>query len=239
MASWSPLKILHTNDFHGKLDHARFQNLLELRAECDLYFDCGDAVAAGNIALPIGKDPVWHRLHELRCNAMVIGNRETNLSWSTMKAKVKGAKTPLLCLNFSAGQEQNVIGKTLRISIPKLKVLVIGLSVPMITERMAAKHITALRWTQPAAAARDFFDRETKDWDYCIALTHIGLSNDRQLAAKCPEIDLILGGHSHHHLERPEMVGKTAICQTGSHGRFAGIHTVSADSVETRLIPLN
>jgi 2',3'-cyclic-nucleotide 2'-phosphodiesterase (5'-nucleotidase family) len=57
-----------------------------------------------------------------------------------------------------------------------------------------------------------------------IALTHIGFKKDVELAQRCPEIDLILGGHSHTVLEEPAMVGKTAICQTGSHGRFGGVY---------------
>jgi 2',3'-cyclic-nucleotide 2'-phosphodiesterase (5'-nucleotidase family) len=74
--------------------------------------------------------------------------------------------------------------------------------------------------------------------DLLIALTHIGLSNDKKLAEACPEIDLILGGHSHTVLDAPLMIGKTAICQTGSHGRFFGRYVWSEGAlVEAELIP--
>ncbi len=49
-----------------------------------------------------------------------------------------------------------------------------------------------------------------------IALTHIGIKQDRELAEKVEGIDLILGGHTHVITEEPERVGKTAIIVMGS-----------------------
>lgn len=33
--------------------------------------------------------------------------------------------------------------------------------------------------------------------DIIIVLSHCGLNVDRKIAAKCPNVDLIVGGHSH------------------------------------------
>jgi 2',3'-cyclic-nucleotide 2'-phosphodiesterase (5'-nucleotidase family) len=44
------LRILHTNDLHGTLGGACMERLRLLREECDLYFDSGDAIKAGNLA---------------------------------------------------------------------------------------------------------------------------------------------------------------------------------------------
>ena len=44
--------------------------------------------------------------------------------------------------------------------------------------------------------------------DCLIALTHIGFKTDQQLAAECPEIDIILGAHSHTVLEIPVRAGE-------------------------------
>ena len=38
---------------------------------------------------------------------------------------------------------------------------------------------------------------KAKGVNIIIVLSHCGLSIDRILAAKCPEIDVIVGGHSH------------------------------------------
>ncbi len=51
--------------------------------------------------------------------------------------------------------------------------------------------------------------------DMLVAMTHIGYNNDVTLAERCPAIDLIIGGHSHTHLENAETVNTVLIAQTG------------------------
>ncbi len=41
-------------------------------------------------------------------------------------------------------------------------------------------------------------------------------------ATACPEINLIVGGHSHRKLETPLQVGETLIVQAGDYGRWLG-----------------
>jgi 5'-nucleotidase len=47
-----------------------------------------------------------------------------------------------------------------------------------------------------------------------IALTHCRRPADEELAAKVPQIDLILGGHDHHSLMK--VVNKIPIIKSGS-----------------------
>src|SRR3982751_3616415 len=94
------LRILHTNDFHGMLDERREQTLRELRKDVDVYFDCGDCIKAGNLAIPLKPDPVWSRLAALDCTASVLGNRETHPLETPFKAKIAGATHALLCGNM-------------------------------------------------------------------------------------------------------------------------------------------
>ena len=51
--------------------------------------------------------------------------------------------------------------------------------------------------------------------DIFLALTHIGLRNDRNLAENYPEFDLIIGGHSHNLLEEAIIVNGVLIAQAG------------------------
>jgi 5'-nucleotidase len=44
--------------------------------------------------------------------------------------------------------------------------------------------------------------------DIIVALTHLSLAEDQQLAANVPEIDLILGGHEHENIEQWRLVGR-------------------------------
>ena len=63
--------------------------------------------------------------------------------------------------------------------------------------------------------------------DGIVALTHIGVDKDRKLVDKTRFIDLVVGGHSHTALFKPEWATNNKkrlvpIVQTGEHGRFVG-----------------
>ena len=111
--------------------------------------------------------------------------------------------------------------------------------VPMVTERMATQAASAYLWDPPIAAATILAKKLRREVDCLIALTHIGLAQDRKLAQECPLFDLILGGHSHDVLETPEQIGNTYICQTGSHGRYAGVSGWDGSAFNYSLVPLD
>ena len=75
------------------------------------------------------------------------------------------------------------------------------------------------RFLQPWDAVAPFASA-IPEGDLLIVLSHVGLSLDRELAKRLPRIDLILGGHSHDTLERPEYVGEVPIIHAGPYGRF-------------------
>jgi 2',3'-cyclic-nucleotide 2'-phosphodiesterase (5'-nucleotidase family) len=52
--------------------------------------------------------------------------------------------------------------------------------------------------------------------DIVVAITHIGLEEDRKLARMVDGIDVIVGSHSHSRLQKPEFENNTIIVQAGS-----------------------
>ena len=71
--------------------------------------------------------------------------------------------------------------------------------------------------------------REVADGDLLVVLSHVGLSLDRELAARVPRIDLILGGHSHDTLERTGVRRRCADRARRAYGRFVSrseLHTI-------------
>ena len=86
------------------------------------------------------------------------------------------------------------------------------------------------------------------DIDLTILLTHIGFDSDKQLAALLkPEwgVDIIIGGHSHTVLEKPEIVNNILIIQAGTStnqvGRFDIIVDDDTNSIvesQWQLIPI-
>lgn len=230
--------LLHTNDLHGVLDEAREARLAELRLKAHLYFDCGDAIRTGNLDIPLEEEPVWARFRRLALSAMVIGNRETHLGESGFKAKLAGAPTPVLCANLRLKSGARPLPGYVTLETQGLRVGVFGVSVPMVTDRMAARAISAYLWDPPVEIARDCVQRLRPEVDLLVGLTHIGHRLDLELVAAVPGIDVLLTGHSHTVLETPIEVGGTWICQGGSHGRYAGLYRWEAGKLSGRLQPL-
>lgn len=216
------LRILQTNDLHGKLTPDKLARLSEIRAESDLYFDAGDAIKAGNLAVPLSPEFVWPLFAQFGITASVPGNRESHVLTGGVQAKFAGATHPILCSNWRDKEGNLVWRDELILEVNGLRVGVFGVMVPIVTARMKTQGLSSYLWDQPIEQAqRKVADLRGKV-DCLIALTHIGITQDRRLAEACPDLDLILGGHSHTVLTEPEVVYGVPICQGGSHANFLG-----------------
>jgi 2',3'-cyclic-nucleotide 2'-phosphodiesterase (5'-nucleotidase family) len=242
--------ILHTNDLHGKLSRHKAERIRARRETADYYFDCGDAVASGNIGIPFVEEPVWRLLELCGCTASVPGNREFHITEGGFRAKLAGAAHPILAANLhwkTPGHPplQNPHPDTFRLdeSAPLSSGLILGnvgvfgVMVPMVTEKMAAKAVSAFVNTQPEPAANACLER-LKGCDVVICLSHLGLRKDIELATACPGIAAILGGHSHDVVAQPIRVGDTFILQAGSHARFVGRYELKDNRLSAEIIPM-
>lgn len=125
------------------------------------------------------------------------------------------------------------------IKLADLDVGIFGVMVPMVTAKMKSRAMSAFLWTDPIEAALRAAEELKPQVDVLIALTHIGIRQDRLLAEKCDLIDIICGGHSHTVLQKPEKVGRAWISHTGSHGRFVGKYAWDGVTLDGGLIPLD
>jgi len=224
------LRILHTNDTHGTLTSERGASLRELRESCDLYVDTGDCIKTGNLGIPMRQEPVWEVLAGLGCDASVPGNRESHVLESAFRAKLAGARHPMLCANLRRKDGGEVMPPTLELTVGDVRVGLVGVMVPMVTERMKTKAASAYLWDPPIPKAIEHAERLRDRVDLLIALTHIGQRLDIELAERAPMFDAILGGHSHTVLRAPLRIGRTSICQGGSHCRFVGVYEWSPET---------
>lgn len=218
------LTILHTNDFHGTLTPAKAERLRPLREAADLYLDSGDCIKTGNLGVPLRPEPVWPLLAELDCAASCLGNRETHPLEAAFHAKLAGAAHPVLCGNLRRKDGSRPLPQTLELGVKGVRIGIVTAMVPMVTERMATKAASAYLWDPAIPTTMALAEEMRPRVDLLIALTHIGHRQDLELAERCPLFDAVLGGHSHTVLEQPIMVGRTAVCQGGSHGRYAGVY---------------
>ncbi|MCG9894569.1 MAG: hypothetical protein MH204_03725 [Fimbriimonadaceae bacterium] len=199
---------------------ARRQALLKVRKDFDLYLDSGDAIRAGNLSLPVQRDPVWDFFAEAELTAFCPGNRESHVLGWGREAKFRGCRSPIVCGNWADRTGAPVFPPTLQLEVRGTRIGVIAAMPAMVTERMKTRALSAYLWSMPLPTLVELAKELRPRVDLLIGLTHIGLRQDRRLAEAAPEIDMILGGHSHDVLSEPEWVGSVPIFQTGSHGRF-------------------
>lgn len=72
-----------------------------------------------------------------------------------------------------------------------------------------------------------------------VVLSHLGLREDRLLAQALPEIDVIIGGHSHSLLESGENVNGVLIAQAGEYARYLGRVDLLVDENSGKVLEKN
>ncbi|MEG1504189.1 MAG: bifunctional UDP-sugar hydrolase/5'-nucleotidase [Enterococcus sp.] len=65
--------------------------------------------------------------------------------------------------------------------------------------------------------------------DVVVLMSHLGISADRLIAKELPEIDVILGSHTHHLFENGEKIGDVQLAAAGKYGYYVGEVQVMID----------
>jgi 5'-nucleotidase/UDP-sugar diphosphatase len=241
-----PVHILHTNDLHsyftgyadGRGGYARLKTKMdEIRAAYaargipTLTIDGGDFGEGTSFFLTGGGVPSLRMLGALGVEASVIGNHDYMMGGPVLANQIRAAKvsTRFLSANMVVRPELQIgdaIRKTAGFVKNGIKISVIGLSTP---EPHFLYPLLPDGFFLPAGiSGQAEAERARKEGaDLVIALTHIGVGNDKNLAKESSDIDLIVGGHSHTRLVKPVLVKNKAgrsvpIVQAHSHGLAVG-----------------
>ena len=240
------LTILYTGDLHGKLTPTKVERIRGEKATCGecLLLDSGDAVSSGNVYYRPGGEPILAHMSDAGYDAMTLGNREFHFLSAGLKSKVSLARFPVLCANLrckNSSREPSVI-PSVRLEVSGLQVALFGLTVPMITPGMLASKVSPYWFESPVESAKSVVPTLRDSADLVIALTHIGIKADMELAAQVSGIDLIVGGHTHVTPTEPVVVGATSIAHAGWWGHYLGrvemTRTASGWQASTQLIDL-
>ncbi|MEM8907518.1 MAG: bifunctional metallophosphatase/5'-nucleotidase, partial [Bacteroidota bacterium] len=79
--------------------------------------------------------------------------------------------------------------------------------------------------------------------DVIVGLTHLEIAQDLALAAKLPQVPLIMGGHDHNHMKH--QVGNTTVAKADANVKSAYVHTLYYDKqtrksrVSSRLVKID
>lgn len=225
------LTIMHTSDLHDRLGDAQAEALGFLReSAAALLLDSGDAVGAGNVYVR-RSEPIIDRMNRAGYDAMAAGNREFFFRKAGMLAKTRQAQFPILATNVVPVEgDLGHMQRWTALSAQGWTIGLFGLMPTMIEPGHPFERFSDLRFMTWEAAAREAVEHLRERVELLIALSHRSTQDNVALARLCPEIDLVLGGHSHEAGSRQIGSRPTLLSNPGHHARTAAVVRVDRGS---------
>lgn len=235
------IHIYHTNDLHSHFEHwPRIHQWLSKHKKW--YQEAGDEVFLFDIGDFADR---WHPLTEgtmgkantqllndCGYTAVTIGNNEgINLAYGDLDHLYDQAAFDVVVANlykddstYPAWLKPYQIYRTGQ----GTKVGVIGLTAYF------AHLYQLLGWqlTEPFAELRKWIKQLAGEADVIILLSHLGIHDDEKIAEEFPEIDVILGGHTHHILQQGKKVKNTLLGAAGKYGNYVGHMVLLVDRLK-------
>ncbi|CEF19379.1 5-nucleotidase family protein [Staphylococcus xylosus] len=229
------LTIYHTNDIHSHLhEYARIteymtQNRPKLMHH-SLYLDIGDHV---DLSAPVTEATMGIKNVELlnaaHCDIATIGNNEgMTISHDALNTLYDNATFDVTCANVFDEQGQlprNMSSSFIKV-IDGVRILFIAATAPF------TPFYRALDWivTNPLEAIKDEIKANEGAYDLLVIMSHVGVFFDEKLCQEIPEIDLILGSHTHHYFENGEINNGVLMAAAGKYGHFLGEVTLEIEN---------
>ena len=230
--------ILHTNDMHSKIDNLpKLAWLIDsLRVTHPIVFlvSAGDNFT-GNPVVDMVQDvgaPMVDLMNQCGFQVSAIGNHEFDMGQEMFSYRMDQAKFPFISCNI------HVVGGILRqpqpftnmvagkdISIAFLSA--IELNEQGIPDTHPSK-VKGLNFVDPIRKMKEFAWLKDK-YTILIGLTHLGVETDMRLADSMPQLDLIIGGHSHTVIDPPIIENGVMIVQAGANLRYIGKTTLTVE----------
>ncbi len=224
--------IFHFNDIHGKIDNfAKVAAIVEneRRGGGDVFLFCAGDNFTGNPVIdqyePPG-EPMLELLNRLGVDVMCPGNHEFDVGLENLKKFAARSRFPFISDNIHDGADSfpqlksHVILKTK----DGIRIAVFGLIQTERESGIPSTHpdkVKGLRFSEPLQAAMKM-KKLRKGNHVFLALTHLGYDVDRLLAERMPQLDAIIGGHSHTRVDPAETVNGVLIAQAGSDNHYLG-----------------
>lgn len=229
------IAILHTNDMHGHLHN--FDKLLYLRDSLLHIYDTVFLVSAGdmfsgNPYVDYYEDkgyPIVDIMNELEYSAAALGNHEFDYGQETLERRLNQASFPIMASNI-VSDDLHFMALT-RPHFLNFRDIEIQLFSLIETESNGhpsthPKNLNGLTFIDPLEKAKEL-SLEWNEDKTVIGLTHVGYETDSLLAVNHPEIEVIIGGHSHTLIESERYINGVLMTQSGHYMEHVGMVELS------------
>lgn len=251
------LTILHYNDLHaqnvpstvnvtidGEKQKAEVGGYAVLKAYVDreragrenvLLLHAGDDFQGTPISSITKGRSQFELLELMQPDAMTLGNHEFDYGANNLRQLLPTVTFPIVSANLwdkSRGAP----------FVPRYRVLrrggmpigIIGLAPPELKTLTMRSNVEDLDVLDAAMVTRHTMNELSERFGvrFFVVLSHMGVEADSALAASVPDIDVIVGGHSHSLLRKPKKVNGALIVQAGSKSRWLGRLDVTVDAAK-------
>ncbi len=220
------LTVLHVNDTHSHIDPQRSGEykgrggvieqaayIDEVRAEEGkrnvLLLHAGDYGQGSSYFTELGGDIEIDVMNSLKFDAACLGNHEFDNGIEELARRLKKARFPVVCANydFSDTAIRGLVDPYVIVRKAGQKIGIIGLltDVKKVVDKEIAKQLT---YQDPVPVVNGLAEylKDVKNCDMVICLSHLGYEEDKDLASRIKNVDLIVGGHSHTLLRKKQTV---------------------------------
>jgi len=233
------LTVLNTSDLHGrKQGILQIAYLIEQQkklcpADSMLLIDCGDTTQGTFSSIVFQGKLMVECLNYLKYDVWVVGNHEFDYLLAVVKKRMLEFSGTSLAANLQSPYLAKAHGSWKMFTKSGIKVAVIGLTKPGISNTISFG--TALKRIMPEI-------RAAKP-DVIILAQHQGMYGRGfslyKLTAQYPEIDLVLGGHTHVKNPGQKAGSNTWYFQSGKHAAGLGKIIIDYDKKQQKIIKIS
>lgn len=267
------LDVLHINDFHSRFEEingfdapctpddaaenkclagiarlatkiAQARGALEAAGANVLTLDAGDQYQGSLIFSQNGGAVNAEFMNAIGFDAMALGNHEFDNGPEGLQALLDNVKAPVVSGNIDLSKSV-IAGKVNDHLVLEVGGQKIGIVSALTTDTVdiASPGPTVVFADEVESLKADVAALQAEGVTKIIALTHVGLDRDIDIASAVPGIDAIVGGHSHTYLSATDPKRQGAyptwvsgpegvmvpVVQAGSYGKYLGHLTLTFD----------
>ncbi|MEB3223524.1 MAG: bifunctional UDP-sugar hydrolase/5'-nucleotidase [Candidatus Sericytochromatia bacterium] len=237
------LTILHTNDTHDHLEafdvsgqkdiggiarRATLFRRIRKETPATLVLDAGDVFQGTPLFNFYSGEPDYLTMAQAGYDAVTVGNHDLDNGLDNLRLQAEhlGKGRGPISANMRDDRGKPLFESHRVLTVGKLKVAVIGALGVEAFHAVAEPRRRGVQVNDPLQALRPLIQKLRPTVDLVVLLTHIGHEAEVELAQALPEVDLIVGGHSHTKVEAPVVVKhpgrNTLVVQAFQWGQFVG-----------------